>query len=182
MYAQQQGAFLVSVRVSIRVTLWLTVYRQSVHLGFKPAETHEQYSFFQLNTCGYSPYVTSSVMRGWVCHLQWLLALTSAVILRPQSHGTHNHILQSQIRDSPNLEGQVPIFISLRNRHWVPLLSPPMTRRATVEVFEPASTRGFWYLLWCGCVLLVDRLVNCAADLNIHRKRWCKKCVSFPLD
>jgi hypothetical protein len=26
------------------------------------------------------------------------------------------HILLSQIRDSPKLEGQVPVFISLRNR------------------------------------------------------------------
>jgi hypothetical protein len=27
-------------------------------------------------------------------------------------------------------------------RYWIPLSSPPTTRRATVEVFEPASTRG----------------------------------------
>jgi hypothetical protein len=54
----------------------------------------------------------------------------------------------SQIQDSHNLEGQVPIFISRRNRvgqlyprDWVPFSSPPTTRRATVEVFEPASTR-----------------------------------------
>jgi hypothetical protein len=26
-------------------------------------------------------------------------------------------------------------------RHWFPFSSPPTTRRATVEVFEPASTR-----------------------------------------
>jgi hypothetical protein len=71
--------------------------------------------FFQLNTCGYSPYVTSSLTRGWVCRLQLLLVL-SAVILRSESRGTHDHILLSQIRDSPNLEGQVPVFISPRNR------------------------------------------------------------------
>jgi hypothetical protein len=29
--------------------------------------------------------------------------------------GTHDHILLSQIRDSPNLEGQVPVFVSPRN-------------------------------------------------------------------
>jgi hypothetical protein len=28
----------------------------------------------QLNTCGYSPYVTSSLTRGWVYHLQLLLS------------------------------------------------------------------------------------------------------------
>jgi hypothetical protein len=41
-----------------------------------------------------------------------LLALANAVILRSKSCGTHDHILLSQIRDSPNLEGQVPV----RNR------------------------------------------------------------------
>jgi hypothetical protein len=71
---------------------------------------------FQLNTCGYSPYVTSSLTKGWVCCLQSLLVLTSTVILRSESHRTHDHILLSQIRDSPNLERQVPVFISPRNR------------------------------------------------------------------
>jgi hypothetical protein len=76
---------------------------------------------FQLNTCSYTRYVTSSMTRGWVCCLQLLLALASAVILRSESRGPHDHILLSQIRDSPNLEGQVSVFTSLRN--WVPLSS-----------------------------------------------------------
>jgi hypothetical protein len=74
---------------------------------------------FQLNTCGYNPYVTSSPssrQRGWVCHLQLLLVLTSAVIIRSEFRGTHGHILLSQIRDSPNLDGQVSVFISPRNK------------------------------------------------------------------
>jgi hypothetical protein len=71
---------------------------------------------FQLNTCGYSPYVTSSLTKEWVCRLQLLLVLASAVILRSEFRGTHDHILLSQIRDSPNLEGQVPVFISPTNR------------------------------------------------------------------
>jgi hypothetical protein len=37
-----------------------------------------------------------------------LLVFASAVILRSESRRTHDHILLSQIRDSPNLEGQVP--------------------------------------------------------------------------
>jgi hypothetical protein len=40
----------------------------------------------------------------------------SAVILRSQSCGIHEHILLSQILGSRNLEGQVPVFISPRNR------------------------------------------------------------------
>jgi hypothetical protein len=49
-----------------------------------------------------------------VCSLQLLLVLASAVILRSEPRETHDHILLSQIGDSPNLEGQVPVFISLR--------------------------------------------------------------------
>jgi hypothetical protein len=76
-------------------------------------------------------------MRGWVCSLQLLLALASTVILRSDSRGTRDHILLSQIRDSPNLEGQVPYlnspgtgWTSYTPRHWVPFSSPPTTRRA----------------------------------------------------
>jgi hypothetical protein len=103
-----------------------------------------------LDTCFQSPYVTSSLTTRWVCRLQLLLALASAVILRSESRGSLDHILLSHIRDFPNLEGQVPVFISPRNRvaqlhprHWVPFPSPPVTRRATVEVFDPASIREF---------------------------------------
>jgi hypothetical protein len=71
---------------------------------------------FQLNTCGYSPHVTSSLTRSWVCPLQLLLVLASAVILMSEPRGSHDHILLSQIRDSPNLEDLVPIFISPRNK------------------------------------------------------------------
>jgi hypothetical protein len=71
---------------------------------------------FQLNTCNYSPYITSSLTRGEVCCLQLLLVLASAFILRSECRKTHDHILLSQIRDSPNLEGQVPVFITPRNR------------------------------------------------------------------
>jgi hypothetical protein len=73
-------------------------------------------TFFRLNTCSHSSYVTSSLTRRRVCRLQLLLALASAFILRSESRGTHDHILLSQIRDSPTLEGQVPVFTSLRNR------------------------------------------------------------------
>jgi hypothetical protein len=46
------------------------------------------------------------------------VSFTTAAGLRQRSlsRRTHDHILLSQIRDSPNLEGQVPVFISHRNR------------------------------------------------------------------
>jgi hypothetical protein len=43
-----------------------------------------------------------------------LLALASAVILRSESRGTHDHVLFSQIRDSTNLDDQAPVFVSRR--------------------------------------------------------------------
>jgi hypothetical protein len=42
-----------------------------------------------------------SLMRGRVCHLQFLLALASAVILGSEYHETHDQILLSHIRDFP---------------------------------------------------------------------------------
>jgi hypothetical protein len=73
------------------------------------------------------------------------LAFVSAVILGSESLGTHDHILLSQVRDSPSLGGQVPVLISPRNRvaqlypkDWIPFSSPTTTRR----VFELPSRRG----------------------------------------
>jgi hypothetical protein len=57
-----------------------------------------------------------SLTRGRFCRLQLLLVLASTVVLGSESRGTHDHILLSQIRDSRNLEGQVPVFIYPRNR------------------------------------------------------------------
>jgi hypothetical protein len=124
----------------VRVTLRLSVYRQSVRLGDMPLETHDQYFFFQLNNSGHSPYVTSSLTRGWVCRLQLLLALASAVILRSESRGTHDHILLSR-----GLRIYIPQGTRRPNytpSHWVPFSSSPTTRRATVGVFDPASIRA----------------------------------------
>jgi hypothetical protein len=79
------------------------------------------------------------------------MVLVNAVIHGSESRGTHEHILWSQIRDSPNLKGQDPVVISPRSRiaqiyaprHWVPFSSPPTTHRVSVEEFKPAYTRTF---------------------------------------
>jgi hypothetical protein len=42
-----------------------------------------------------------SLTRGRICHLELLLVLANAVILGSESRGTRDHILLSQIRDSP---------------------------------------------------------------------------------
>jgi hypothetical protein len=85
---------------------------------------------FQLNTCSLSP-------------LQLLLALSSAFILRSEFRRTHEYILLSLIRGSPNLGARSPYLYapgtwcpSYTPRHWVPFPSPSTTRRATVEVIR----------------------------------------------
>jgi hypothetical protein len=138
---------LTSVRVRESELLYERRFTANQFVLAKSPLRHKTSNFiFQLNIYGYSPYVTPSLTRGWVCRLQLLLVLASAVILRSESRRTHDHILLSRIRDSPNLEGQVPMFISPRTgwpgytpRHWVPISSPPTTHRATMEVFDPTD-------------------------------------------
>jgi hypothetical protein len=60
-------------------------------LAPSPLRLTTRFFFFQLNTCGHSAYVTSSLTRGWVCRLQLLLALASALILMSESRRTHDH-------------------------------------------------------------------------------------------
>jgi hypothetical protein len=89
-------------------------------------------------------------MRQWVCRLQLLLALATTVIFWSKSRGNHDQILLSQIRDSSKPGGPGPCTLyppgtewpSFTARHWIPFSSPFTTRRATAEVFEPASTRS----------------------------------------
>jgi hypothetical protein len=90
-------------------------------LATSPLRLTTRIFIFQQNICGYSPYVSSSLTRGWICCMQLMLDFASAVILKSESHGTHDHILLSQIRDSSNLMGQVPVYISLMNSllNWV---------------------------------------------------------------
>jgi hypothetical protein len=54
-----------SSKVKVKVTLRLAVYRQIVCLGIKHLETHGQRLLPQLNSCGNSPHVTSSLTRRW---------------------------------------------------------------------------------------------------------------------
>jgi hypothetical protein len=86
------------------------VYRQSVRLGDMPLRLTTSNFIFQLNTCGCSSYLTSSLTRGSVCRLQLLLVLARAVILRSEFRRTHDHILLYQIRDSPNLSVVTVMF------------------------------------------------------------------------
>jgi hypothetical protein len=112
------------LRVSLEALDWLKklklklIYdRQSVG---HPSGTSDQFFFLpeiffrQLWACY---CVAPSLTRGRVCNLlvQLLLGLDRAVTLGSKSSKAHGHTLMSHLR-LPNLEGQVPLFISPRDR------------------------------------------------------------------
>jgi hypothetical protein len=83
-----------------------------VCLGVRhPCGAHDQtlitFRQFRVCWCG-----ASSLTRGRVCSSHLLLGLTSRVRV---THDLRPYFT-SRISDSPNLEGQVPVFISSKNR------------------------------------------------------------------
>jgi hypothetical protein len=110
----------VQVEVQVEVKLQPTVSRP-VRLGVRHLSgTRNQFffllgiSFRQLRVCY---FVAPSLTRERVCNLKLLLVLASAVPLGSESHGTEDRILLSKFLSlPPNLECQVPVFISPRNR------------------------------------------------------------------
>jgi hypothetical protein len=71
----------LSASVSQSQSYFMTGTIPPISSSWRRAPWDSQQEFFfspKLNTCGHSPYITSSLVRGSVCHLQLLLALASA--------------------------------------------------------------------------------------------------------
>jgi hypothetical protein len=111
-YIYDTSLYLLSQHCCFPVKLPPTVSRP-VRLGVRhPSGTHDQFFFLleiffrQLRVCY---FIAPSLTRGWVCNLLLLLVLASAVLLKTIFYCPNSW-------NSPNLEGQVPVFISPRNK------------------------------------------------------------------
>jgi hypothetical protein len=80
--------------------------------------------FFQLNTCSHSPYVTSSLTRGWVCHLQLLIGSNDAILgevgwtmvmvgVHHGPEGVSGHLLVVPLSND-----SLGVWISMTNQDW----------------------------------------------------------------
>jgi hypothetical protein len=136
----------VGFQLKLKLKLKLVYGRQSVGQSVLVPGSHlEPVTTFLLSLWWFrvSLYGVPSLTRRRIYNLLYncFRALSEQSLL-DQSSAELTAIFYYLIWDSPNLEGQVPVFISLRNRvvsytlgNWVPFLSPLTTRRATVEVF-----------------------------------------------
>jgi hypothetical protein len=109
-------------KAKVKVILRPTVSRLVCLRVRHPSAPHDQIVItvrqLQVCQCG-----APSLTRRHVCGLQLLLRLVSAFILESEYRGTQDHILLPQIRNPPNLEDQIPIFTSPKNK-VVQLYSP----------------------------------------------------------
>jgi hypothetical protein len=72
--------FQRNLKIKVKVTLRLAVYRKSSRFGVKPLGTYNRDLFFQMNPCVISPYVTSSLTRRWDSFLRICLAFRQVYI------------------------------------------------------------------------------------------------------
>jgi hypothetical protein len=112
----ESSEFQVEVEVEIEVKMRLTVSRPVYRVVELPSGTHYQIFFPVLTIAGFL-CEGPSLTRGWICNLLyncfWDLPEQSLLGRSPAELRLYFTRL---IWDSPNLEGQVPLFTSPRNR------------------------------------------------------------------
>jgi hypothetical protein len=101
-----------------------------------------------MNTCGYSPYITSSLTRGWVCRLQLLLSFASA-FSGPSPAGLMTIFYFLRFETPPTWKARSP-YLRISPRIWVTRFYPQALGSLFVASYNsqgyggsigPASTR-----------------------------------------
>jgi hypothetical protein len=137
-------AFRVTVEVMLRPTVSRTVY-----LGFKPHLGPKTRFLLLSDSCGFV-VVGHCLWRedGSVVYNCWWPSPAQS-FSSPSHAGLMTVCYCHRFETPPTWRARSPYLYptwtgwpSYTPRHWVPFSPPPTTRRATVEVFEPASTRG----------------------------------------
>jgi hypothetical protein len=102
--------------------------------------------FFQLITCGHSPYVTFSLTSRWVCPLQ----LPAQSFSGPSPVGLMTTFYCLRFKSTPTWRVRSPYLYPPGTgwpryipRHWVPFLSSLTTHSVMIEVFDPLHM-GDW--------------------------------------
>jgi hypothetical protein len=108
-------------------TLRLAVYRQSARLGAKSLEAHDQSFFPQLNPCGHSPCVISSLTRDGCQQSQ----IHSQVTIDGQS--------ASQFWCQAPSEAQDQIFVNVRQLRFCQCGAPSLTRGRVCHLVRSKS-------------------------------------------
>jgi hypothetical protein len=123
-----------------KVDWFWTDQSQSYFTTEAPCDSRHSNFIIQLNTCGYSPYVTSSLTRGWVCRLQLLLVSPSQLFSGPSPAGPTITFSCLWFETPPIRRARSPHLYppgtgwpSYTPSHWVPFSSPSTTGRATVD-------------------------------------------------
>jgi hypothetical protein len=137
---------------TIRVTLRLEVYRQSVHLGDKPLETPRPIILFSNWTLAVIVFMLHPLWRedgSAVYSCCWLLPAQS--FLTPSPAGLMTTFYCLGFETHPTWRSRSPYLYppggQLYRQALDSLFVASTTRRATVEIFEPTSTRALSPLL-----------------------------------
>jgi hypothetical protein len=167
---------LSRIKVEVEVTLRPTV-SLPVSLGVRrPSGTRDQFYFLleiffrQLRICN---FVAPSLTRGRVCNIVyncfWVLPEQSSLLGRSSAELTA--IFYCLIWESPNLEGQVPVFISPRNRSWSWSWSSSCGR---LSVDRSSWYRASLWGPWADFIFLFFRTIFFTTDSQSASLSWCQ--------
>jgi hypothetical protein len=109
--------------------------------SWRKAPWDSGHNFFQLNTWGHSPHVTSSLTKGRVCHLQLLLVLASAVILGPSLAGLMTTFYCLRFETPPTWRARSPYLYAglMTTFYCLRFETPPTWRARSPYLYSPGT-------------------------------------------